>query len=562
MSPPPRRLAAPPPRPVPINALWQELVLNKTFEVVDHAQVVDAKRSLSTMLRDFTQTNNTDLTADQIDGLLQSGEAMDLLSRRYEEEVQKPMTSMIMNGSLVQMMLIQTQFLKKEVMVSMERVDTLIKANQVNMELMATVPAFMMASVVAMCGGAVYRLLFKRQSRRRVRDEAEQILADIEQILNLVAGGDETIPLAARCGVAFTIMAFGVMSTGMVHWITKPYILEMSLNRPAMAPTADGAAPTAAQAAGRGDKTIVTAVTCTLPGAAARPPSAALVRSPPPRPPSLGTSARVAAGAPQRMDAGASGRRADAPPPPPGASASGASAAAYPTSSASSASFPGSSARATARGSVNSREAGHRRRAGSGSSTSSSVTSSASRRSAGVGGGGMLGQIGLPSFLVQRRLTAGELRAARDRGQGNYQVGHNLTSVVSDPRAKAEADDPAPDVDAGPPLPEVHMAEFATFLQTVSRSHRRYLANHGGWGMKLYLEDASAMSDLAVGRLPGVAVLSIGAVMLLPWLVLAVYPRRTTGEAWDLSAHTPVVPPASTASETAEPPEDRPAGSP
>jgi hypothetical protein len=92
----------------------------------------------------------------------------------------------------------------------------------------------------------------------------------------------------------------------------------------------------------------------------------------------------------------------------------------------------------------------------------------------------MLGQIGLPSFLVQRRLTAGELRAARDRGQGNYQVGHNLTSVVSDPRAKAEADDPAPDVDAGPPLPEVHMAEFATFLQTVSRSHRRYLANHGG----------------------------------------------------------------------------------
>ena len=181
----------PPPRPAPINALWQELVLNKTFEVVDHAQVVDAKRSLSTMLRDFTQTNNTDLTTDQIDGLLQSGEAMDLLSRRYEEEVQKPMTSMIMNGSLVQMMLIQTQFLKKEVMVSMERVDTLIKANQVNMELMATVPAFMMASVVAMCGGAVYRLLFKRQSRRRVRDEAEQILADIEQILNLVAGSDE-----------------------------------------------------------------------------------------------------------------------------------------------------------------------------------------------------------------------------------------------------------------------------------------------------------------------------------------------------------------------------------
>jgi len=45
-------------------------------------------------------------------------------------------------GSLVQMLLIQVQFLKYEILQSMEKVDLLVKANHKNIELAATVGPF------------------------------------------------------------------------------------------------------------------------------------------------------------------------------------------------------------------------------------------------------------------------------------------------------------------------------------------------------------------------------------------------------------------------------------
>lgn len=52
-----------------------------------------------------------------------------------------------------------------------------------------------------------------------------------------------------------------------------------------------------------------------------------------------------------------------------------------------------------------------------------------------------------------------------------------------------------------------------------------YLANLAGWCIKLYLDRAESLQDLALGRVPGSVVLAIVAASLLPWLVLAVVPQ-------------------------------------
>ena len=60
------------------------------------------------------------------------------LEHRYESAIKAPATNLVY-GSLVHMLLIQVQFLKYEILQSMEKVDLLVKANHKNIELAATV---------------------------------------------------------------------------------------------------------------------------------------------------------------------------------------------------------------------------------------------------------------------------------------------------------------------------------------------------------------------------------------------------------------------------------------
>lgn len=71
-----------------------------------------------------------------------------------------------------------------------------------------------------------------------------------------------------------------------------------------------------------------------------------------------------------------------------------------------------------------------------------------------------------------------------------------------------------------PSLPMVHAI--------ANRTRRNYLwlylANLGGWFMKVYLEGARDLADLAVGRLSGGLVLTLVVAMVVPWAVLALMP--------------------------------------
>ena len=74
----------------------------------------------------------------EVDYMCDTGKVIEELSRSYESAIKAPATNLVY-GSLVQMLLIQVQFLKYEILQSMEKVDLLVKANHKNIELAATV---------------------------------------------------------------------------------------------------------------------------------------------------------------------------------------------------------------------------------------------------------------------------------------------------------------------------------------------------------------------------------------------------------------------------------------
>jgi nuclear-control-of-ATPase protein 2 len=107
--------------------------------------------------------------------------------RDYELELIQPKSNLLM-GNIVQLMLIQMQFMKKEIMVAMGKMDTVLKANHFNMEAMALVPAIFAAGVAYnLAKRIIRRLTVDDKGRRDTRSELQITLRDIDQSLNHVA---------------------------------------------------------------------------------------------------------------------------------------------------------------------------------------------------------------------------------------------------------------------------------------------------------------------------------------------------------------------------------------
>lgn len=129
----------------PTTSLYDELILQKGYNVIDASEVLDSKYSLDIMLRDFLIWKRQGISEEELDFMIDSGKAIQELSRSYEAAIKAPATNLVLgSGTLIQMLLIQVQFLKMEILQSMEKVDLLVKANHKNIELAATVPAFIL----------------------------------------------------------------------------------------------------------------------------------------------------------------------------------------------------------------------------------------------------------------------------------------------------------------------------------------------------------------------------------------------------------------------------------
>lgn len=171
----------------PLRAIVEEVILNKKPEIQDPAALLDTKESLRRMLDQFLADTQPLMPLIDRQTTVQNMD-MSVVSVQFEKEIPKAMRN-ILSGDIVRMLLIQVQFIKKELMVAMGSIDDLVNANQLNMQMLATIPTFIVL-------GGAYKILEKISSvivsvtsqtwsnPSIVFHDLRESLRDIERLLN------------------------------------------------------------------------------------------------------------------------------------------------------------------------------------------------------------------------------------------------------------------------------------------------------------------------------------------------------------------------------------------
>jgi len=167
----------------PLAALVDEIVFDHTLIVADIDAMNDAKESLGRMLKEYIQDMHPNVDQATLADIENSLD-VSILSRQYEAELKKPITSLV-SGDLVRMLLIQMQFMKKELLVVMTALDELIRENQFNLEVMATVPAVLLVYSVYHLGKySINAIRGNKRAKWYIFREVRFMLRDTEQLLN------------------------------------------------------------------------------------------------------------------------------------------------------------------------------------------------------------------------------------------------------------------------------------------------------------------------------------------------------------------------------------------
>ncbi|KAE9019365.1 hypothetical protein PF011_g5865 [Phytophthora fragariae] len=144
----------------PLQAIFGEVVLNQKPEIQDAMALLDTKQSLRRMLSDFVKDTNPN---------------------RSSAEMKRVMDEMDMSV---------VQFIKKELMVAMGAIDELMHANQLNLQILATIPTFLVFGGLYKLVTSAFHMIYKRMSDRLYYDSSEiagflrNNLRDIERLLN------------------------------------------------------------------------------------------------------------------------------------------------------------------------------------------------------------------------------------------------------------------------------------------------------------------------------------------------------------------------------------------
>jgi nuclear-control-of-ATPase protein 2 len=118
------------------------------------------------------------------------------ISEEYELELRRPMQS-IVSGKIARLVLIQLQFVKKELLVAMQAIDDLFNANQVNLQLLAITPAVLSIvslNIVSKTLIAAFRATSrgkKVESSAAINRELREGVRAIERVLFLFHGNEE-----------------------------------------------------------------------------------------------------------------------------------------------------------------------------------------------------------------------------------------------------------------------------------------------------------------------------------------------------------------------------------
>ena len=109
-------------------------LLNRRPRLVDPFSLLNEQTSLDNMLKDLGVGDGTSTTRVA---------ALASASRMYEREVSRGAIRGLVSGKVAQLMLIQIQQLKADLLSAMDQIDLLVDANRLNVQLIASIPAFL-----------------------------------------------------------------------------------------------------------------------------------------------------------------------------------------------------------------------------------------------------------------------------------------------------------------------------------------------------------------------------------------------------------------------------------
>ncbi|KAK1944074.1 Nuclear control of ATPase protein 2 [Phytophthora citrophthora] len=172
----------------PLQAIFGEVVLNQKPEIQDAMALLDTKESLRRMLSDFVKDTNPKVSPVEMKRIMDEMD-MSVVSLQYEKQLGAAVKN-LMTGDIIRMLLIQVQFIKKELMVAMGAIDELMHANQLNLQILATIPTFLAFGGLYKLVTSAFHMIYKRMSDRLYYDSSEiagflrNNLRDIERLLN------------------------------------------------------------------------------------------------------------------------------------------------------------------------------------------------------------------------------------------------------------------------------------------------------------------------------------------------------------------------------------------
>jgi len=177
----------------PMKSIVNDVVFNRRTSITDREALQDAKRSLKAMIYDFLCKHQKKSMSDSERRRIAAEMDMSPISEEYEKELRRPLQS-IVSGKIARCVLIQLQFVKKELLVAMQAIDDLFNANQVNMQLLAITPAVLSIFSLQIASRTLITALRatsrgrKVESSTAIHKELREGLRNIERLLYLSDG--------------------------------------------------------------------------------------------------------------------------------------------------------------------------------------------------------------------------------------------------------------------------------------------------------------------------------------------------------------------------------------
>lgn len=172
---------------LPVKDLMTELMFRPESALLTGISLKDEEASLDYMLRDLKFGDGTPATRH---------DAIFKASRQYEEDMKTGLIRHAFGGRLVRLILIQVQQLKVGMLNAAETIDVLLQTNRFNIQLLAIIPAIVIATVGTKL---FFRFLFTVRVKdirpmKAVHAEMTKYLYELESILLLADSSKKDAP--------------------------------------------------------------------------------------------------------------------------------------------------------------------------------------------------------------------------------------------------------------------------------------------------------------------------------------------------------------------------------